>query len=67
MKLEDYGPSMSVDQHSWKEVEGTKRIPSVLSRPLHTNPRVVKKVKSYDATCSLKTSSLCPLPAHMYS
>ena len=33
MKLEDYGPSMSVDTHSWKEVEGTKRIPSVLSRP----------------------------------
>ena len=54
-------------EYYWKEVEGTKRIPSVLSRPLHTNPRVAKKVKSYDATCSLKTSFLCPLPAHMYS
>lgn len=41
-KLEDCGPSVPVDKYSWKEVEGTKRIPSVLSTGpalLLTGPR----------------------------
>ena len=33
MKLEDRGPSVSVDKHSWKEVKGTERI-----RVLSTGP-----------------------------